>query len=131
MRTNIKFILISNINCTYKIPDDKQIIIDRINHEIDTSDGDISAIIMAGDLTNSGYDGARILCLKYGGDENQLKTFIDNVIFPLESKINIYLCPGEHDTFVRFPKYRKPVYEYIKKRHGSLLYSFTFTKHNN
>lgn len=101
---------------------------DKINHvEIINSVPNVDAVICAGDLTDSGFDGKKILCWAYGGNDDQitpLKNFITNIKYP------IYLCMGNHDNYVPFPGIHKPVADLIKEKHSSLLYSWDIVKDN-
>ena len=84
-------------------------------------------VIVTGDLTNNGYDGAKIGCFHYGGDNNQVKALMDDYVDPIEKAgKDVYLCPGNHDrgkkTFFFFR--HRPMYKRIRKRHGETKYTF-------
>ncbi len=74
----------------------------------------INFVICAGDLTSHGW-GASGCCKKnpdeFGEFINQYAIPIENAGFPLFS------CPGNHDTYVDWPYFDKPVFEYIKTKY--------------
>ena len=128
-----KFIVISDLHCTDKLSIGKQQIINRIINELTNADltlDKINMVIIPGDLTDNGYDGEQLLGWKFGGDQDQLDVLIKDVIEPLEKYTKVYICAGNHDEYVKPPRCRKPVLNYIIKRHGSLRYEIKMSKKN-
>jgi DNA repair exonuclease SbcCD nuclease subunit len=112
----------NNRNNRFGIRDDK---INNIENMLKlNNDEPCSAVIVAGDLTDSGYNGAKFLCWNYGGTENQVGLFQVDYIDPLLRVIPTYICEGNHDTYVPWPYVAHPVADLIKARHGALNYSF-------
>lgn len=94
------------------------------NSEYISEELDVDFAIVAGDLTENGYDGKRCCCFKYGGFSNQLKALKEQYIEPIEYVgIPAKLCVGNHDRG-RPPYIYQPVFRYVKKRHGDIQYSF-------
>lgn len=84
----------------------------------------ISALICPGDLTNDGYNGAKLLCWYYGGDENQVGALKKQYVDIISNWMPVYLCAGNHDYYVPWPYITHPVINYIKDKHGDIRYSF-------
>ncbi len=117
----IKFVLESDLH--YKKNGSKRSAKQGSSAKIVGIDADF--VIVAGDLTDNGYDGSRIGCFRYGGFSNQLKPFIDDYVTPIEeSGKDVYLCIGNHDRG-RSRYVYKPVFRYVKKRHGGINYAFS------
>lgn len=83
----------------------------------------IDAIICAGDLTDNGFDGKSFLCWQYGGTEDQV-TPLARYIERLQTIAPTYVAMGNHDHYVPWPYLHKGVRNFVKKRHGALLYSW-------
>jgi hypothetical protein len=104
-------------------------IISKINNNPDLH---IQNVILAGDITNSGYDGKSAFCgkmkWKFGGDWDELGPCIKEYIHPIEKYTNtnaiVRPCAGNHDTYVKFPSCRKPVFSYIRQKCGKEWYAF-------
>ncbi len=79
------------------------------------------AIIIAGDLTDDGWDGKSFLCIEYGGDYDELGSFIKDCVEPLKNIAPVYLCEGNHDEGGGILGY-KPVLKYIKSKYNNLYY---------
>ncbi len=117
-----KFIVDSDLHFKHDIRSVKRNNVQKITEKI--KNDNIKAIICPGDLTNNGWDGKKFWKWKYGGDFNQLGPLKKDYVEPLEDHTNVYLCAGNHDTYVPWPYFHKGVFDYIKARHGSLRYSF-------
>ena len=122
------FILDSDIhfgenNDIIGIRNDKKNNVENIIKDIDSNEN-IKCVIVAGDLTNHGWDAKQLLCWQ-NGSINECASLIENYIKPIEKKVPLYLCAGNHDTFVNgFFYLHKPIFNLIKSRHKSLRYSF-------
>jgi len=136
MNSKITFILDSDTHFRYDgIRPDKK---DNINKILNlTTKETIDAVIITGDLTDTGGDGYASC---WGSCEikrefNQLKLLKTELIDKLETSTDVYLCNGNHDQYyssiianikylLRISKYKYSVLSYIEKSHGSLIYSF-------
>lgn len=118
----ITFLLDSDLHFKYGIIEYKSDHVNKIIEQV--SKEKIDALICAGDLTNNGWDGSHILCWKYGGEYDQLSPLKEQFVEPLEKHLPVYLCHGNHDKYVPRPYIHHGVLNYIKKRHGGLMYSF-------
>lgn len=85
----------------------------------------IRFVLCPGDLTENGFDGKGMGCgfLKVpwwrNGDHDQLGIFLDDYLNNIESKgIKVYCCPGNHDTYVKWPYWKKPVFNFLKRKYG-------------
>jgi Icc-related predicted phosphoesterase len=88
-------------------------------------------IINTGDLCSHGYDNKCIfpLCCIKNGDVDEFSAFIDNYYRPLFNEgIKVYFTAGNHDTYVQWPYYKKPVFKFIKEVHGATYYMFSWKK---
>lgn len=84
---------------------------------------DIECVILCGDYTEHGTNGQTMLgCI--GGGLDEFGPFIVNYLNPIKSVISTYMCAGNHETYVPWPYFYKPVFDYIKKNYGALRYSF-------
>lgn len=85
-------------------------------------------VVVPGDLTNNGGDGKYIDfgCYKwyYGGREDQAGAFRKQWVEPLSRHLPVYFGAGNHDTYVPWPYFHKPIFNYVRKQFGSLRYSF-------
>jgi len=84
-------------------------------------------VIVTGDLTDNGYDGARIGPIRYGGDVDQITPLLENYVKPIEkSGKEVYLCAGNHDRGkTTLWIFHHPAVKYlIRKRHGGFKYTF-------
>lgn len=79
-------------------------------------------LISAGDLTDHGYDAKKSWCCFKNGDYDEYGAFMDQFYNPINSETKVLLCPGNHDTYVKFP-YRKPIFDLIESEFGNLYYS--------
>jgi len=84
-------------------------------------------VIVTGDLTDNGYDGASCGCINYGGKSDQITPLLENYVHPLEEAgKEVYLCVGNHDrgkkTLGIFR--HSPIKHIIRKRHNSVKYTF-------
>lgn len=83
-------------------------------------------VIVAGDLTNNGSDGKKLLCIPLSGPEKQLQGYVESYAKNLEQQdIQVYECMGNHDDWTYPPYMYMAVKKYIISKHKSLLYSFT------
>lgn len=79
----------------------------------------IKFVICAGDLTSLGQDGKKILCWK-NGEYNQVGIFLNDYLNNIESKgIRVYCCPGNHDTYVAWPYWYKPVFNFLRRKYNA------------
>ena len=82
-------------------------------------------VLVAGDITNNGSDGKKILCIPISGPEKQLQAYMSHYVEPIESYgIKVYSCLGNHDNWTYPPYIHKAIVNFIKKKHGGLLYNF-------
>jgi 3',5'-cyclic AMP phosphodiesterase CpdA len=88
---------------------------------------EVDAIICAGDLTDSGYDGKHLCCWHYGGKDDQVSPLV-KFVNAIEHTAPVYLCMGNHDNYVPWPYVHKGVRKLIIDRHGSLRYSWDLEK---
>src|SRR3989344_677219 len=128
MNKKIKFIVFGNTLCEDEPRKCSKEIVKRVSDLIDSTGDEIKAVIIPGDLTYNGFDGSKIIGYEYGGDQDQLSTLHNKIIKVLEHKVRIYLCAGDHDYHVKWPKCRKPIFDYIKARHKGLRYEFNINK---
>lgn len=120
-----QFIVSSDLHFSTKIREDKADNLGIIKNLKSAPRTNIQAVICAGDLTEYGADGSSFLCYQYGGDEPQVQALQQQWIEPIESAgIPVYLCAGNHDEYVPWPYFYKPVHKLIKRKHGDLMYSF-------
>lgn len=85
----------------------------------------LKLIISAGDLTDHGYGGNTC----FNRQEDELQPFIDEFVVPIEAiGLNLLLCGGNHDTYVKWPYICKPVLKYIKKKYNT---TYSIINHNN
>lgn len=107
--------------------------LDKYNHSdiiLDVSTkNNIDAIICAGDLTNNGFSGKHLCCWYYGGTENQITPLL-NYVKKIEKVAPVYLCMGNHDTYIPRPYIFNGVETVIKQKYGSLLYSWDLNKND-
>ena len=89
-----------------------------------------SIVIVTGDLTDDGRNGAKINLgltkFRYGGRRNQLKSLMTNYVTPIEeSGKKVYLCSGNHDKGKQILKVfrNQPVRRAIRQRHGANTYA--------
>ena len=97
------------------------------NHPISITTSEVQFVILTGDLTDNGYDGARLGCIKYGGDVDQITPLLENYVNPIEEAgKEVYLCAGNHDRGKKtFWLFHHPAMKYlIRKRHGDFKYTF-------
>lgn len=95
----------------------------------------IDLILIAGDLTDNGFDGKPKLYKKRR--EDQLSIYINSYVTPLEEVgFVVYACPGNHDFYTGAPKY-KGVSKYLATKYAAThrhskrksgLYSFYHKK---
>jgi len=122
-----EFIVVGDLHCKDKLVESKRDVIGRIIEKI-KDNNNIKVVVCPGDLTTSGRDGSRLCCWRYGGIQNQLKVLKESVVKPLEELARVYLCPGNHDTYIKHPRlFEMPVLEYIKDKHSNILYYFKFS----
>lgn len=120
--STLRFLVNSDLHFTTKI---RPVMDDNVSKILaEHSKTPIDALICPGDLTNMGWNGAHLLCWKYGGDEDQLGAFISQYLNPLDKEIKVYISHGNHDTYVPWPYFTHPVLKYVKKRHGDIRYTF-------
>nr|QBK91693.1 MAG: hypothetical protein LCPAC304_00190 [Pithovirus LCPAC304] len=84
-------------------------------------------VIVTGDLTENGYDGAYFACISYGGNKNQRRALVEKYVKPIErSGKDVYLCIGNHDKGKKtLGLFRHPTITYLlRNRHGGLKYTF-------
>ena len=91
-----------------------------------SSDPTIEFVVVAGDLTDNGYDGKRdcsCLASMCGTPvvEDQLAEYIARFDAPLHAAgKHVYAVPGNTDNVVR--RWRHPVTDFIRSRHGDTHY---------
>lgn len=117
-----KFAVVSDLHFTDRIKDNKTDYVEKLT-ALCEEEG-VDAIICAGDLTDNGTNGGSLCCWNYGGKQDQLTPLKEQFVEPLEQHTNVYLCMGNHDTYVPWPYITHPVGNYIKKKHGALRYHF-------
>ena len=79
-------------------------------------------VICAGDLTDDGTDGATFCGLRKKTND-QLTPLINEWVQPLDNNgLVALLTIGNHDTYTGHPYTYKPVFNFIKKRHGATCY---------
>ena len=94
------------------------------------NDHDVDFVILAGDLTENGYNGKSFCCYNYGGNTKQLQAFQENYLDPLEQEnIVVRLCPGNHDRG-RFPYFYQPVFSLLREKYGDIRYRFEYQHFN-
>jgi predicted phosphodiesterase len=83
-----------------------------------------SLVLIAGDLTNNGSDGKKLLgFIPISGSVKQLQG-LQAYIKRLENyKCRVLCCMGNHDDYTYFPYIYKATESFIKKRHGKLHYT--------
>lgn len=87
---------------------------------------DIDFAIVAGDLTDNGYDGKGLCCYKWGGSTNQLSELKHNYVNVIEGAgIPVKLCVGNHDRG-KPPYWYQPVFDYVAKHNSGIRYTFTY-----
>jgi len=86
-------------------------------------------IINTGDLCSHGYDNKCIFpfcCIK-NGNIDEFDTYIKEYYNPIiNSGYKLYLTCGNHDTYVEWPYYRKPVLKFIKEKHNATYNIFNW-----
>lgn len=94
-------------------------------------DNGLEVVVSAGDLTNHGFNGASLCGLFQKDNVDEFGGFIEKFVNPLESMgLNLLLCGGNHDTYVKWPYKSKPVLQYIQKKYSSTYSYFDFYKSN-
>jgi len=82
----------------------------------------VEVVISAGDLTENGLNGKRILCWRKNTFD-ELTPMINNWVKPIENAgINVLLTIGNHDTYTGQPYIYKPVFEYVRKKYNATCY---------
>jgi 3',5'-cyclic AMP phosphodiesterase CpdA len=88
-------------------------------------------IINTGDLCSHGYDKKCIFpfCWKINGDSDEFGAFLSDYYEPLlDHGIKLYLTPGNHDTYVEYPYFKKPVFKFIKNTYDATYSIFNWKK---
>ena len=81
--------------------------------------------IVAGDLTNNGSDGSKILCIPISGPQEQLQNYVSQYAKPLEeNNIPIFASMGNHDNWTYPPYIYMAIQKYIIKKYGNTVYNF-------
>lgn len=93
-----------------------------------TKDYKIQFVVAAGDLTESGSDGKKFLCIPLSGKGDELGGFRNQYVNMLEKNdIRVYENVGNHDILnVTCGWKRLPVQDYVISRHGSTIYRFAY-----
>lgn len=82
----------------------------------------IQMVICAGDLTDDGTDGVTFCGLRKKADD-QLTPLINEWVQPLDNNgLTTLLTIGNQDTYTGHPYIYKPVFDFIRKRHGATYY---------
>jgi hypothetical protein len=115
---------VGNVNGKPQIREECANMGERLNEYCKKNLIDIDFVLCTGDLTGLGTDGLQILCWK-NGEHNQLKVFLDDYYYNLQNNgYKVYCCPGNHDTYVNWPYYWKPVFHWLKKTYGATYNPF-------
>ena len=119
---SLSFIVTSDLHFTPDGPrEDKKNDMELIK-TICQSKQQIDAVLVVGDLTHSGQDGASCCGYAYGGKEDQLGAFKKEFVEELEKVTDLHLCLGDRDH--RGPWWRRSVVNYVAKREGGQRYYF-------
>ena len=97
---------------------------DNVEKIIDfCTDGDVDALICAGDLTNRGMDNKFFLqcCVPA---EREVSNLIEQYLDPLAKHVGVYLCRGNHDKTTKWMGLYKPLDTLLVDKHGGLRYTF-------
>lgn len=91
----------------------------------------LEIVVSAGDMTNYGRNGTSFCGLDKKNNVDEYGEFIREFVNPLENMgLQLLLCPGNHDTYVKWPYINKPVLKYIKKKYKSTYQHIDFYKSN-
>jgi len=114
-----------------KIRANKENIGEKLNKYSNDNNIKIDFVICAGDLTQGGKDAKKILFYK-NGEYNELGIFIDKYYNNIKNNgYNVYCCPGNHDTYVSFPYFWKPVFKFLKDKYDATYGLGIFTNWKN
>lgn len=87
----------------------------------------IGALVCAGDLTDHGCDGAKLMGVYISGHDQQMQAYLEHYERPLQQAgITVHDNIGNHDVVTYPPLFSHymPVVNYVKRKHGSLCYMF-------
>lgn len=99
-------------------------LINKINREYP-----LDMIIHTGDLCSHGFDNKCIfpLCCIKNRNVDEFGGFLQNYYYPITNEgYKIYLTPGNHDTYVQWPYYKKPVFKFIESEFGATYNMFNW-----
>ena len=90
----------------------------------------VQMVISAGDLTENGLDGKRILCWRKN-TYDEVSPMINNWVTPIEKAgIDVLLTIGNHDTYTGQPYIHKPVFGYIKRKYNATCHPIINMEHS-